>query len=369
MADDSDSGEKTEEPTARRLGDARKKGMVGQSYELSSVLGMAGAFYALTNIAPQMWQEIQVLLHLCFSSDFTRQHWTIPDLHARFIALIWLILPRLLYIMLIAAFIGSMSTLLQTNFLLTWSKVKPKFNMINPLNGLKRIFSAGNFINLLKQIAKLAIIGPIAYSAYWGYVPQFFRMMDVPITDLLPLTANMASDIFVRMMKLLIVLAIGDAIYSKMKFRKSMMMSKHAVKDERKSVEGDETMRRKIISMGLQRARERMMRNVPKADVVVTNPTHIAVAIQYSAIPGVAPKVIAKGKGHLAERIKEIARRHGVPVLERKPLARALFASVEVDHEIPYELFKAVAEVLAYVYRLKGKSPFTKKTTQQGRRP
>ena len=157
-------------------------------------------------------------------------------------------------------------------------------------------------------------------------------------------------------MSFLFVLGILDLIWQKYNTKRQQKMSKQEVKDEKKSVEGDEQTKRKIVQIGMRRARDRMLANVPLADVVVTNPTHFAVALSYTNETG-APRVIAKGKNHLAQRIKKIAKENGVPVVERKPLARALFKSVEVGHEIPYELFKAVAELLAYVYRLKGKIP------------
>ena len=170
-------------------------------------------------------------------------------------------------------------------------------------------------------------------------------------------------------MKYLLCLGIVDFLWNRYRTKKRLMMSKQEVKDEKKATEGDETMRRRIIAIGLQRARDRMFLAVPKADVIVTNPTHIAVALAYTAEAGSAPRVVAKGKGHIAERIKDLGRKHGVPIIERKPLARALFQTVEVGQEIPYELFKTVAEVLAYVYRLKGKFPGRNRKQIQPQQP
>jgi flagellar biosynthetic protein FlhB len=369
MAEEGDSGEKSEAPTGRRLGNARSKGMTGMSSELSAVLGMTAAFYALCEITPALWSRILLIVKASFTSELGYQAWTIPILQAKFIALIFSLLPHLLFILGLAALAGAGSTLLQTNFLWSWQLVKPKMYMINPLAGIKRIFSVRNYLNLLKQILKLAIIAPIAYSSFFTLVPKFMRLMDVPVTMLLPITAEMASTLFYSIIKLLFGLAILDALYQKYSYTKSLKMAKHEVKDEQKSVEGDEAMRRRIISIGLQRARDRMMKNVPKADVIVTNPTHIAVALSYSGQRGSAPRVLAKGQGHIAARIREIAKRHNIPIVERKPLARALYKMVEVGNEIPFELFKAVAEVLAYVYRLKGKSPIKSQTTKAAQSP
>ena len=360
--EEGDAGDKTEGPTGKRASHARQQGMVGQSVELSQVIGMTAAFNALCYITPWLWQDIIAIVKGAFTSEFFHQAFTIPILRSHFYGLLYVILPKLLLILAIAAVFGAGSTAIQTNFLFSWNLIKPKMKSISPLAGIKRIFSVGNLVNLGKHLLKLSIIAPIAYSAYFTFVPTFLGMMDIPTSQLLPMTADMASTVFSKIMKWLLVLGIADLIWQKWRTKKRLMMSKQEHKDERKATDGDEGSRKRIISIGLQRARDRMLKNVAKADVVVTNPTHIAVALSYSAEPGTAPKVIAKGKDHLAERIKTIARKHGIPVVERKPLARALFATVEVDKEIPYELFKAVAEILAYVYRLKGKTPLKKRS-------
>jgi len=359
--EEGDAGEKTEGPTGKRASHARSQGMVGQSVELSQVIGMTAAFNALCYITPWLWQDILTIVRGAFSSEYFHEQFTIPILRTHFYGLLFVILPKLLLILFIAAFFGAGTTAIQTKFLFSWALIRPKLRSISPLAGIKRIFSIANLVNLGKHFLKLVIIAPIAYSAYFHFVPTFLGMMDIPISQLLPLTADMASTVFSSIMKWLLLLAIVDLCWQKWRTKKRLMMSKQEHKDERKATDGDEGSRKRIQAIGLQRARDRMLKNVAKADVVVTNPTHIAVALSYSAEPGSAPKVIAKGKDHLAERIKDIARKHGVPVIERKPLARALFATVEVDKEIPYELFKAVAEILAYVYRLKGKTPLKKR--------
>lgn len=362
MAEEGDSGEKTEAPTGKRSSEARSQGMVGQSAELSQVVGMIAAFYALCSIAPFLWQDILNIVRGAFTSRYTHEPLTVPVLRTQFYGLLVTILPKLFSIVSFAAMFGAGCTVIQTRGLFSLAMLRPKFHMLNPLAGIKRIFSTANMFSFGKQLMKLAIIGPLAYSTFFTFIPTFLGMMDLPLTQLLPLTADMAGTIFKQIMKYLLILALIDLGWQRWRHSKRMKMSKQEVKDEKKSVEGDEGSRRRIIAIGLQRARERMLKNVPKADVVVTNPNHIAVALSYSAEPGSAPKVVAKGQNHLAERIKEIARRNGVPVLERKPLARALFKTVEVGQEIPHELFKAVAEILAYVYRLKGRNPLRGRT-------
>jgi flagellar biosynthesis protein FlhB len=357
MAENEEGGEKTEQPTGRRIGEARKEGQVGVSTDLSNVIGMIGAFWALQFIAPYLWDDLLLVTRGSFTSRYTTEILNAQIIKDQAISVMLVLLPEICVVVVAAAFFGAGCTLIQTNFLWSWHLVKPKMVHINPLSGIKRIFSANNAIHLLKDIAKLSIIGPIGYFAFFDFLPQFIGLINEKVSGLLPFAAMAMTEIFWKIMTLLIILAILDLIYQKWSVKKKLMMTKHEVKDERKAVEGDEGTRRRILSIGMRRIRERMMQQVKTADVVVTNPTHVAVALSYSRDMGSAPRVVAKGRGHLAERIKQIAREHGVPVIERKTLARALFKMAEVGQEIPYELYRAVAEILAYVYRLKGKVP------------
>lgn len=369
MAEDNDSGEKTEAPTPRRLIESRKQGQVGISTDISNVINITGAFIALQYIGPSLWEDLQLLTRGAFTSTLSVGPLTVGALQTQALGLLSLLLPEILLLMLIAAFCGAITTAAQTKFLWSWQLLKPKFSHLNPVNGIKRIFSVNNYVNVLKQIIKLCIILPIAYFAFFDLFPEFRSLMDVSLDEVLPFTAYAMSYLFWRIIALLFILGLLDLAWQKWRNYKRLKMSKQEVKDERKSVDGDEATRRRIQSIGLRRARERMMQAIPTADVVVTNPTHLAVALSYSLEPGSAPKVVAKGRGHVAQRIRELARKNGVPIVERKWLARSLYKAVEVGHEIPYELFKAVAELLAYVYRLKGRVPSKAKQAVANRRP
>lgn len=349
------AGEKTEEPTGRRKSEAREEGQVGRSVDLSNLLGMIGAWLALQSMAPYLWQHIVALTRASFSSRYFSAPLTIQSFQADVLAGTRPLMPDILIILAVAAFCGAGSTAVQTNFLWSWKLLKPKLKAIKPTAGIKRIFSLQNGIQLAKSIAKLFIIGPIAFFAFRDLFPQLVDLTHVPISDQMPYTAFASNYIFWRIVRWLLILAILDLVWQKYYVKKQLKMSKQEVKDEQKSTEGDEGTRRRIRQIAMQRIRKRMLKAVQTADVVVTNPTHIAVALKYSMKRGAAPLVVAKGRGYLAERIKELARSAGVPVVEQKPLARALFKAVEVGQEIPYELYQAVAEILAYVYRLKGK--------------
>lgn len=360
-ADENDTGEKTEDPSGRRKTEARAEGQIAKSMDLSQVIGITGAFVGLQYVAPLIWKDIQLITKASFTSRYSTESLTVHALKSNFLSLLLLVLPHIIILMLIAAFFGAGSTALQTRFLWSNKLLKPKFKNLNPLQGFKRIFSTNNAVNVLKSFAKFCIIGPIAYFAFVDLFPDLLGTMKLPLIDLLPFTAHAASYIFWRIVSLLLVLGVADYIWQKFRTHKELKMTKVEVKEEKKSVEGDEATKMKIRSKALQKARSRMMEAVPTADVIVTNPTHIAVALKYEIGPGSAPKVVAKGKGFIAEKIKAIAKEHGVPVVERKPVARALFKSVEIGQTIPYELFTAVAEILAYVFKLKGNNPFQKR--------
>jgi flagellar biosynthetic protein FlhB len=354
------AGEKTEKPTGKKVSEARTQGMVGVSADLSNLISMSMGLYAFLKLIPGVWQDFISLT----TSSLNFATFKNQDIHTAFtkgpLPSLVDITPLILIIMGASAISGSFSTLLQTKFLWAPKLFKPNFGQMNPIQGIKRIFSLNNLINLGKSILKLAIIGPIGYFAFLEYFPSFLSLIDIPIDQHLTMGSLFIKSAFKQIVTYLMVLAILDLIWQKWRNFKKLQMSKQEIKDEAKASEGDEAAKRKMISMGMTRARNRMMANVPKADVIVTNPTHISVALQYTGEPGVAPIVLAKGKGHMALRIREIATAHKVPIVERKPLARALFASVDVGKEIPYDLFKAVAEVLAYVYKMTGKKPKVK---------
>jgi len=355
-SDENDSGQKSEKPTSRRLSEARKDGQVVKSSELSQVFGMTAAFLGLIHISPFIWRDLKLVFIGGLSGGDLHGELTTSVMKLKFFQLLITLLPEILLLVLLAAVVGAGSMALQTKFLWSNKLLKPKFKHLNPLTGIKRLFGPSNAFNVLKSIAKLAIIGPIAYFAFVELFPQFLGLMDVPLLDLMQFTGFAMSLIYWRIISLMLILAILDYAWQWWTTTKTLKMTKVEVKEEKKSIEGDEATRMRIRQMALQRVRDRMFQEIPTADVVVTNPTHFAVALKYTISPGMAPMVVAKGRGYVAERIKKMAHEHGIPVLERKELARALFRSVEVGQEIPYELFAAVAEILAYVYKLKGKT-------------
>lgn len=368
MSENSTPESRTEMPTGRRIGKLRDEGSLFVSMETVQVVSLIAGFLTLTILTPHIIQDMKVTLVYAFKQIASRDALTLNEAKALFVKLISMVAPHISIVMVVTATVATITVMLQTDWNVKKKKIDFKFSMLNPLAGIGRIFSVSGFINVLKSIVKLSVIIPIAYSGMKALAPEFPMLMHQGVPALMSFTGKAINMLFWKIITILAVIAAIDFVWGKFRWLKSQMMTKEEVKDEHKATEGDEETKRKIQQKGLQRIMQRIKQAVPTADVVVTNPTHYAVAIKYDRTAGGAPRVVAKGKNFLAERIKAVARENNVPVLERKPLARALYASTEVGSEIPSELFRAVAEVLAYVYRVKGiKTTRTQQPTQEAR--
>lgn len=354
MSENSTPESRTEMPTGRRIQKLRDDGSLFVSTETVQVVSLIAGFLTLTMLLPQLTQDLKNILIYAFREIGNNTPLTLVEAKALFLKLVSMVAPHLVIVIIVTALVASITVMIQTDWNIKKKKIDFKFGLMNPLAGIGRIFSVSGFINILKSVVKLAVIIPVAYSGLKTLAPQFPMLMHQGIPALMSFTGRAIDLLFWKIITILAVIAAIDYVWGKFRWLKQQMMTKDEVKDEHKATEGDEDTKRKIQQKGLARIMQRLREAVPTADVVVTNPTHYAVAIKYDRHAGGAPKVVAKGKNFLAQRIKEIARENKVPVLERKPLARALYASTEVGSEIPHELFRAVAEVLAYVYRIKG---------------
>ena len=353
MAEQHSQDEKTEQPTPKKREDSRKKGQVARSQELNSV------FIILTGVMGLMFFDAHLL------SGFTDAfHYnigqididlTVTKFYELFIAngkaLISLIAP----IILLLGLVGILINIAQVGIGISPEAMKPKFDKLNIFQGLKRLFSMKTLFNLIRDTIKIAIIAYIAYLTYKCEMVNYIPLADQELGQIMSFMAQISIKIVLRAAGVLLLLSILDYAYQKYDFEKGLKMTKQEVKDELKQHEGDPMIKMRIRRIQREMAHARMLQEVENADVVVTNPTHIAVALKYDADIMPAPTLVAKGQRLIAERIKEIAKNAGVPIIENKPLAQALFKSVEVGMAIPAKLFKAVAEVLAYVYKLKGK--------------
>lgn len=346
--------ERTEKATPKRRQEARKKGQVAQSREIPSVMILMAAlgifyfagswiFWNISGIFTGIYQNMGTLVFNQVS-DAGALSW---EVYGRvFGILIPIFLP-----LIIAGLIGNIG---QVGFEIHGEAIKFKLSKINPISGMKKFVSLKSLVEVVKSILKLAFVGGIAYAVIARDIKLFPSQIQKSVGEIFLFIASLAFKIFFFVCLALIILAVLDYLYQRWQYEQNLKMTKQEVKDERRQTEGDPKIKARIRSMQLEVAQRRMMESVPEADVVITNPTQLAVALKFDASEMIAPRVFAKGAGFIAERIKEIARAHDVPIVEDKPLAQAMYQMVEIGDYIPVELYRAVAEILAYVYRLKG---------------
>lgn len=347
------AGEKTEDPTAKRQSDARAEGNIPRSQELSSTFVLLAGFWSFKVFGGYIYNEITVYFTYIYNHlNTTVDTETVMRL---FLGIIILLGKTAFPILLIIMIFGLSVSLYQVGINFTTKPLELKFSWLNPINGFGRIFSKKSLVELLKSILKIIIIGYFIFSYLKDQILQMPKLLYLDINASLPLISDIILTLAFKVIGVIFVLSVFDYAYQKWDHFQSLKMSKDEVKEEFKQQEGDPQIKGKIKQKQRQMAMARMMQEVPKADVIVTNPTHFAVALKYQK--GMkAPEVIAKGQDYVAQRIKDVAREAGVAIVEDKPLARALYAAVEIGEMVPPELYKSVAEVLAYVYRLKHKN-------------
>ncbi|MEV3425333.1 flagellar biosynthesis protein FlhB [Paenibacillus larvae] len=348
------SGEKTEKPTPKKREEAKKKGQVAKSMEIPASLILFFTFLGLLLFSGFMKDRLLGLVTYTLEHDLV-MNVTLNNVQMMFLHLIgeaFLLLAPIFIISVVIAFFANYA---QIGFLFTGEPLKMKFNKINPIEGAKRIFSLRAIIDFLKSTIKMIVIAAIVWMTIWGEKDKLISLGHVPLQDMLPYIGSLTVQLGLKIGGVLIAIAALDYMYQKFEYEKSLRMSKQEIKDEFKKSEGDPLIKGKIRERQRRMAMQRMMQEVPKADVIITNPTHFAVALRYDAAEMEAPAVIAKGTDLIALKIKEVAKENGVTIMENKPLARALYAQVEIGQAIPADLFQAVAEVLAYVYKAKGR--------------
>lgn len=360
FAKDGPGGEKTEEPTAKKLSDARKEGQVAKSKEVTSAFEMLFAFILL-----KFWIERIGIYFVGNIYDIYSQIPTYVKMYDGYVQdqtfnyLFVQSMSRVLLCIapfLIVGFVVAMITnILQVKWKPTSKPLKPKFSKINPVSGFKRIFSPNSLMELLKSVLKLTLIGYAVYSYLKKNMPPLFQFYSLSLNQGIVQVGVLVINLGIRIALFYMLIAALDFVYQKVKFKKDMKMTKQEVKDEYKNQEGDPQIKSKQRQRMQEASRRRMMQKLPEADVVITNPTHYAVAIKYDPELYDAPYVVAKGADYLAQKIKETAKEHHIEIVENKPLARMLYANVDVGSVVPPELYQAVAEVLAFVYHLQGR--------------
>lgn len=361
FAKDGPGGEKTEEPTAKKLGDARKEGQVAKSKELITSLMLLALFvlvkFYIGNVGRQMiecmGEFFSFIPKVVFNSQYgMRMDDTTGVMQTAMSSILDIAVP----FFIVAVVIGILGNALQQKWLITTKPLKPKLSKLSPINGIKRLFSVKQLVEIAKSLAMLIVMGVIIYNTIKDKLSILYTFYDVSIYEALAITGDILVDVGIKISGVFIIIGIIDLIYQRRKFRKDMKMTKQEVKDEFKNAEGDPQVKSQMRRKMMEVSRRRMMEALPEADVVITNPTHFAVALKYEADKGMAPVVIAKGADYLAFDIKEKAKEYGIEIVENKPLARILYNNVEVGAQIPPELYQAVAEVLAFVYSIKNKT-------------
>ncbi len=344
--------EKTEEATPRHREESRKKGQVAQSVELNSAVLIFFCFLILSFLAPYLYGQFSCFMTMTLSNAGSAQI-TMTSFYSLFV--FWMIsfakmvVPIVLGLVVVALLVN----LAQVGVVFSAEPISPKLDKLNVAKGLKRILSKRSLFNLVRDLVKLVIVGYVSYVTIKSEMHSYVPLADKDVWQILVFASKMVFRVAMRTAIALIFLAILDYAFQKWEFEKGLRMTRHQVKEELKLSEGDPLVRSRIRRIQKEMARRRMMKEVPKADVVVTNPTSIAVALKYDTQTMSAPTVLAKGQRLLAEKIREIAIEHDIPIVEDRPLAQAVYKAVEVGMEIPAALYRAVAEILAYVYSIK----------------
>ena len=356
MADEEqDDAQKTEDPTPKRLEESRKKGQVALSKEINNWMMLFAGTILITLIAAPLFTNLTEIM----KAYIERAH-AIPSMPGGIgIALgegAKHVLKALAWPFMLLFFIAAMSSFLQIGPLWAPESIKPDPAKISPIKGFQRLFSMRSLMEFAKGILKIAIISAVGIIIIAPYLDKFETLIGLPVPTLMDELLGLVIRMMIGILIALLIIAVIDLVYQRYEHMKKLRMTKQEVKDEYKQMEGDPHVKSRLRQLRSERARQRMMQSVPEADVVITNPTHFSIALKYDPETMDAPRCIAKGIDEVALRIREVAKEHDIVLFENKPLARVLYDTVEIDDIIPPEHFQAVAEVISYVFKMKGKT-------------
>jgi flagellar biosynthesis protein FlhB len=346
--------DKTEKATPKRRSEARAKGQVARSHDLSSTAGLLGAFAALVVGGPHMMVQLEAVVTRGLAQSGDTRLATETGLGSMTAWAMGAFASAIAPVVIAAALTGVLANVAQVRFKITPAALQPNFKRLNPGAGLKRLFGPSGLVETAKALAKLIVVGGVAFITVWPKLPNLGSLVGIPPASLLSQLGGQVIAIVTRVGAMLLVLAVLDYLWQKHKLDKSLRMTKAEIKQEARQADLAPELRGAIKRKQFQAARQRMMSDVPTADVVVVNPTHFAVALRYDGTKP-APELVAKGVDHIAAAIRAVAEEHGVPIVSDPPLARAVYRQVDLGALIPEELFAGVAEVLAYVYRIAGR--------------
>ncbi|NTU60666.1 MAG: flagellar biosynthesis protein FlhB [Deltaproteobacteria bacterium] len=351
-----DDQEKTESATAKRRREAREEGQVARSVETVTVFVLGATLLGLWVGAGNLYAELGAVTRYCFAQAYGPPMTT--DAAVTFSITVIGALIRALLPVFVACIVGGLvGNLAQVGFVVSWTALSPKFDRLNPFSGLGNLFQMSKIVELLKTFLKIVIIGWAAYAAVKGRWHEFPFLSDLPAGPLLGYTLDLSYRILKNCLLVYLFIALADYGFQRWQFEKKLRMTKEEIKEEFKETEGDPLIKSRIRSLQREMARRRMMAEVPKSDVVITNPTHFAVALRYDPAEMDAPRVVAKGADLIAQKIIALAEESGVPRYQDPPVARVLYREAAIGDPIPADLFQAVAEILAHVYRLGGRQP------------
>lgn len=349
---ESNDEERTESPSQFRREEFRRQGTVALSKELLSIAGLFAVGLALMGMGSIVQQQFGGLATTFFkvsSQEMTKG--ALLDLRAPVLkSLGWMVLP----VFFVVALAGITACLAQVGFYFTTEPLSPKWERIDPIAGFQRLFSSQGAVEAVKAIIKLTIAGVVIWIFLKGQIGVMGNILGKDISENSSFLLDTVGKLFFSLIASLAAVAAGDYLFQRFRLEKQLKMTRREAKEEFKLREGDPLIKQRIRTIQRRMASRRMMESVPKADVIVTNPTHLAVALKFDAATMAAPRVTAKGAGVIAQKIREVAKKNNVPIVENKPLARTLYKELDIGQSIPRELYKAVAEVLAYVYRLRG---------------
>lgn len=354
--EDEDKSSKTEEPTERKLRKAREEGNVPKSKEVNNLFMLLGAIIVVAAAMPPLMQQTLNTYGSMFSEAGT---WRVSDLTQAGSVMQFLMQRHLVLFIPIAVlllFFALFGGMIQTGFIFTTKPIEPKMNKISLVKGFERMFSLKSLMEFLKTLLKIVIIGAAVYAVMYFQRDDFMLLIDMTPMDIVRFTQKLILQMLAAALAIMVIFASIDFMYQRFEFMKEQRMSMKEIKDEFKETEGDPHVKGRQRQIRQERARARMMQEVPKSDVVITNPTHYSIALMYKPDEGqAAPKVVAKGVDHMAMRIREVAQENGIPLHEDPPLARQLYKDVDIEEEIPVDLYETVAQVIAFVMGQKNK--------------
>ncbi len=359
MAEAQEKELKTEEPTEKRISESREKGRTAKSVEVNSLLILLTALVFFTFFGMEMiYGVLRIFRYLLTDvATFTITTESVIRLFTNIsVELAYVVLP---FMFTIAA-MGVISNFYQNDgWIFSWDPISPKFNKISPLSGWGKIFGKEGLVKLVQSLVKIAIIGFVVWYSSTDEFEKIGFLMSLPIEQTFMMLGDETFWLIVKVLMAMLLISVTDFIYQKWSYKEGLKMTKQEIKDERKQIEGDPLIKQRIKDKQFEMFRKRMMSQVPEAEVIITNPTHLSVAIRYDRNRDFAPIVVAKGAGAVAMKIREIAKEHDIPIMENRPVAQTLFKNVDIGSAIPESLYKAVADILAYVYRLKNNTLIT----------